>query len=270
MASKREKFGLISLGIFLGLVISVSLFWWDQSILNTQWISFPKFKSFVQELFDRNDDFLTQKDTSGSQKPDIASKNKVKLSGINSGNDSLSLNDSVDMSFFQESGAMDYYIESNPTSDSLDLLFSQAPRKGNIADSLRNDSLLRAQRFALSGEIKVKRDQFIISKNYKVSGLADSTSATAALLDSVLTNDRYSRHLKGNVFRIEFWRSPVNFTGYKMEANKIVLFGNFVPEEVSLEYRDRSIFLRYRNTWYRLEYTPNFQSLNNHKKPERN
>ena len=60
---------------------------------------------------------------------------------------------------------------------------------------------------------------------------------------------------------IEFWESPLHFTGYKMGKNKVVIYGLDQIESVSLLTLDEAIFLKYYEYFFPLEPTSDFLPL---------
>jgi len=70
-------------------------------------------------------------------------------------------------------------------------------------------------------------------------------------LDSVLV-DNY-RGKQSQEFRVEFWKSPLNYRAYILTKNKLVLFGILKPDEVSLAYQaDGKIQLKYFDMTFEL------------------
>lgn len=63
-------------------------------------------------------------------------------------------------------------------------------------------------------------------------------------------------------FSVEFWKSPINYKGYKMGRGKIVLFGIYQSNDVSLVSIGNSVFLKNQELYFRLEPTEVFCNLN--------
>lgn len=64
-----------------------------------------------------------------------------------------------------------------------------------------------------------------------------------------------------NTLQIEFWESPLNTKVYKKGKNKIVLYGISLYDFVSLKYYDDTIYLKYLNQFYPLEFTSEYKQL---------
>ncbi len=63
-------------------------------------------------------------------------------------------------------------------------------------------------------------------------------------------------------YQLEFWKSPVNFKGYKMSKAKIVLFGIDDPESVKIYSVDNILYISNSQNIYKIESTDEFLSLN--------
>jgi hypothetical protein len=59
----------------------------------------------------------------------------------------------------------------------------------------------------------------------------------------------------------EFWVSPVNYKGYRLIKNKIILFGIDEPDEVGLFTKDGKLWLKYKHDFFILNETDNFESF---------
>ncbi|MHC1708095.1 MAG: hypothetical protein AB9842_11340 [Bacteroidales bacterium] len=268
MASKREKIGLILLGIFLGLVVSASFLWWQKHLLKKDWFSFKGIRSAYEKLFDSESDVLAQK----KNQSDAGRKNYnlkepyLYTDTLDARLDSLLLNDSSDLSYLFENSAFEYYIESGNQQDTSYHQPKTYQAYSNPRDTSDSDSLSSAAKKHQS-EFIVKRDQFLNTRTYTVAGYPDSLQRQNNRLDSLLTNDVRTKRLSPNTLRVEFWKSPVNYTGYKLSANRLILFGSFIPDEISLEYHNPKLYLKYRNNYYVLETSSDFQNLVTVKRP---
>jgi hypothetical protein len=267
MASRKEKFGLILLGIFLGLVVSASFLWWGQQVLTKEWFSFKKIRNAYERLFDSDNDFLAQKKQEDKHTRNSGANRKLYPAedSLDARLDSLLLTDSSDLTYLLENGALEYYIESDNPQDTLSFPTGDLGRRKHKNDSLVTDSLYYGFK-KRQGDFVVKRDEFKMSKTYPVFGYPDSLQKQNHRLDSLLTNNRTQSAAQSTI-KVEFWKSPVNYTGYKYSPNRLVLFGSFNPEEIRLEYHNHYLFLRYRNSYYQIETTNDFQSLVSVKHP---
>jgi hypothetical protein len=262
MPSHKEKTGILLLGIFLGILITGSVFWWQKSIYSVDWISFGRVKQFVNSFIDKPDDFLAQLKTriiSGRS----TGKGKLGTSTVSDSldqpfADSLSLNDSI-YNYYNSQG-LDYYIDYNGLPDSLlDPLGQVKP--GSHADSTRKNDSLTAKFAKISEPVAFKRDEILAFRTIRVSGLTDSMINKSAFLDSLLTDDKNAKHIITNQIRVEFWKSPINYKGYKLSKEKLVLFGILDFDDVMLEFQQQRILLKTKNAHYLLKSSNNFEPL---------
>ena len=103
--------------------------------------------------------------------------------------------------------------------------------------------------------IVVMRDELIDVRSTIIEGIIkDSDRADSLIMVVGSGKDK-------NVYRVELWWSPVNFFGYKLAKNKIILFG--INHNDSLIFRNvnDSILLKYRNNQYFLEKDEDFRQL---------
>ena len=55
--------------------------------------------------------------------------------------------------------------------------------------------------------------------------------------------------------------SPVNYRGYKLINEKIILFGIEEPDAVQLFSKEEKLWMKYGQTFYCLEHSDNFESF---------
>ncbi len=267
MATKKEKTGYILLGVFFGLIIAASFLWWQHNFLQKDWISFNKFKDLISGIFDSKTDVLTlagNEPESGNNGPKDRQEN-LRTDSSDARLDSLLMMDHDSLYYYLSGEGMEYYIETGAGSDTLELTTN---RKGSYfkGDSLDYDtSNLRGINRQNMPDIEIRRDRFLISRLYQISGRPDSLK-NSDKIDSLLTNNVRTYRQAPNSMRIEFWKSPVNYTGYKMNGNRIILFGSFDPDGISLEYDNHKLLLHYQNNTFNLVKGDRFQPLTIFKK----
>jgi len=76
-------------------------------------------------------------------------------------------------------------------------------------------------------------------------------------------NDLYTVVVAGDKLRLEvqFWHSPINYNGYRLHHNLLVIYGNFDPLQASFQELKDVIFMKYKNEYYKLEATENYTSM---------
>ncbi|HRY32728.1 MAG TPA: hypothetical protein P5531_07145 [Bacteroidales bacterium] len=267
MASKKEKTGYLLLGVFFGLIIAASFLWWQNNFLRKDWISFHKIGHFISGIFDSKTDVLTltENDTKSGMHADPKNQLESRRNDTSDARlDSLLMMDADSLSYYLAGQGMEYYIETEAGYDTL-INVSNRKRSSSKNDSLESDTST-TQGSMKQGEpdIEVRRDRFLLSRSYRIAGSRDSLR-NPGKLDSILTNNVRTFRQAPNIMRIEFWKSPVNYTGYKMSNNKIILFGNFDPDQISLELVNHKILLHYKNNTFNLVAGDQFQPLSNSK-----
>ena len=80
------------------------------------------------------------------------------------------------------------------------------------------------------------------------------------MIDSLLVDATPSTSAK-NTIKIEFWFSPVNYRGYKMADNKLIIYGMTDFSETSLIFFNNSFYLKDHNIYYPIEITSDFKPL---------
>lgn len=105
----------------------------------------------------------------------------------------------------------------------------------------------------------VYRDKMICSKYFKVKGLSETGNNKIGLLDSLLMND--SQKHPDDMLLVEFWQSPVNYRGYKLCENKLIIFGIDDFATSFIEVINKEIYIYSKNKYYLLEYTTDYKPL---------
>ena len=107
-----------------------------------------------------------------------------------------------------------------------------------------------------SEEIIVKRDELIESRVLKL--IVVNRNAAKGKTDSLIHVFQGSSS-QSPEYRIEFWRSPINYRGFKFIRNAIVTFGLDPNESSRLFLLDDSIYLKHGISVFRLYTTEKFE-----------
>lgn len=122
-----------------------------------------------------------------------------------------------------------------------------------------------------SNDFVVKMDQLIIShiilpshsnENPDAGKVAQSEARnTASKLNPAggLPNED-EKSSEG--YKVEFWASPINYKGYKLLNDKLILFGIEEPDAVELISSNDKLWMKYKNDFFILEHSDNFESFN--------
>jgi hypothetical protein len=89
----------------------------------------------------------------------------------------------------------------------------------------------------------------------KVNKQIEKTDSTLASMSDINISKEPSE------YRIEFWKSPLNFKGYKMSKGKIIIYGINPAPQVKLVEMENIYYLAVNPYTYRLEYTDDFKSF---------
>jgi hypothetical protein len=218
-----NKFILFLIGVVVGIAIGASVVWWMQNYDFKVWFSF-KGKD-IQEIA-RND----------NQNPD-ANQNDEKLK--NTGN-------TVKTAYSKKA-------ESYPKDN--DSVLGGTNKASHYADSIKTEGNNSGD-----DDIVIAKDELLFTRMLKIEGMSAAGDKREAALDSILINDK-TKKPASNIIKVEFWRSPINYKGYKFNGNKLVLFGIYIYENASLEFRNGKLYLNYANIFYLIENTDDFEPL---------
>ncbi len=108
----------------------------------------------------------------------------------------------------------------------------------------------------------VKKDELLDSKNFEVINLQQNENANPS--DSILEKVSGIKDTKKNIlasFKVEFWQSPINYKGFKMTKNKIVLFGINPEDNLKLFHLNDDIFMKHNQNYYKLYFTDDFKQF---------
>lgn len=110
-----------------------------------------------------------------------------------------------------------------------------------------------------NNDIVIAKDEYLATRLIEVKGFNRNNSKDNKL-DSILINDKTKANYT-NIIKTEFWRSPINYKGYKFINNNLILFGIYDFDEVILEFSANKLYMNYKNNYFYIEKTSNFQPL---------
>jgi hypothetical protein len=130
------------------------------------------------------------------------------------------------------------------------------------SDSLLNDTTPSSS--WNKNDFVIRKDRLLKSMDFVVTNASEArqTNPTDSLLEKI-SGIRNERNDAIAAFKVEFWQSPVNYKGYKMTKNKIVLFGMDPDETIMLFHNtdDDGIFLKQNQNYFKIYYTDNFRQF---------
>ncbi|MDP4266827.1 MAG: hypothetical protein Q8880_05285 [Bacteroidota bacterium] len=128
-------------------------------------------------------------------------------------------------------------------------------------DTLYSDSSTYLNDFEnIDRNVIIKKDELIVSRIIRIEGVDIQKNRHNRLLDSLLT-DENDDNIYSDKIIVEFWKSPLNYKGYKMTRTKLVLFGLTDYDDITIRYVRNNYFLHSGNTKYKLLFNDNFMPL---------
>ena len=111
---------------------------------------------------------------------------------------------------------------------------------------------------ASNEEIVVKRDELILTKDVQVNQF--TTDSKDRKRDSLIQT------LQGGnptpvPFKVEFWESPINYRGYRLLKNKVVVFGLNPTLNTSVSLLKGKYYLRHGQAVYQLQEHADFEAF---------
>ena len=114
-------------------------------------------------------------------------------------------------------------------------------------------------------DVMIKKDKLLSTSHITFQVASLEKRKKEMYLDSLLIDDRTQIKYQSQLI-VEFWNSPINYKGYKMSKSKLVLFGLEPIDDVIVKQIENSVYLKYGNRIYRLNFTDDFmpfQAINN-------
>jgi hypothetical protein len=108
-------------------------------------------------------------------------------------------------------------------------------------------------------EVQVATDKLMFIKLIDVEGLIEENNTPD--LDSILLDDRGSTKQSKRVVKVEFWKSPINYQGYKWDTRKLVLFGFNEFDFVRIKFLGDHYYMQYGTLYYQLNQSESFLNL---------
>jgi len=93
-------------------------------------------------------------------------------------------------------------------------------------------------------------------KNKDTSSVNKKNEKTDSTLATMSEVDENKEPLE---YRIEFWKSPLNYKGYKMSRGKIILYGLNSTSPINLTLNDGSYYLLVNQSAYKVDFTDDYK-----------
>ena len=133
-----------------------------------------------------------------------------------------------------------------------------------VIDSISNNDSLHLNSIESNNDenVVVKKDELLVTKNFPVIDLSSIKDEAKNKKDSLIQIvSGVKNDVPGNILNIEYWESPLNYKGYKMAKNKIILYGIAPDDELKLYRYDKNIYLKNNTGTYIMEYSNDFKQL---------
>ncbi len=112
--------------------------------------------------------------------------------------------------------------------------------KNNNPGSMSNKTdeiTVEADKMQLDTFLSINRKIYVPKpKQYQTN--ADDKYAVVTTVDK--------RHLE-----IQFWQSPINYSGYKFSKNLLIIYGNFDMTQITFQELKDTIYMKYKNDYYK-------------------
>lgn len=236
MNEKKSRALLFALGITIGLLVGATVVYVSSPKPNSNGeVSENMIEQIVNKVYglvsskkEANDSLSAKAET-----PDKNSKNKEVLSAKSN---EKATSQVIDSSSIVASNAQ-------VTNDSLS------------ADSAASGAVAMLN---LNDEIIIKKDELLVTKMVDLINLDFASAKQNNHTDSLLQTasgirDNSKLSLAKYSYQVELWKSPINYKGYKMAKNKLVLYGLDQEVPLKLFYLNDNTYLKYSDTFFKLD-----------------
>ncbi len=132
------------------------------------------------------------------------------------------------------------------------------------------DDSIASEIISQDENLVVKQDQLLVTHTLKATDILNDEQKKGN--DNTLTQSTVSKLNPGGGlveiqkqsdedYEVEFWLSPVNYKGYKLASNKLVLFGIEEPDAVKLYNVENKLMMKYGQDYFRLNPSDEFISF---------
>lgn len=125
-------------------------------------------------------------------------------------------------------------------------------------DTLKLASLMEVKE---ENTIVVKKDILVSTRQINIENLSPVIIGNKDSLLNKVSGVRKDNARALHSMNVEFWNSPINYKGYKMTKNKIVLFGITDHDEIKLYTLEDTIYLKLKQGVFKLLHTDEFRQF---------
>jgi hypothetical protein len=109
--------------------------------------------------------------------------------------------------------------------------------------------------------IVVLKDQLLKSQKEKIIKIVGQENKLSTKDSLLKKNAGIKENLGTKELIIEYWQSPLNYKGYKLAKNKLIVFGINENEPLKIFDYGNSLFLRFQGQYVKLENRQEFKSF---------
>ncbi len=120
-----------------------------------------------------------------------------------------------------------------------------------LLDTLKNQILPRDT--TNDEGLSIKRDEQITAMRIPIVYLEPSIEKDSIIKDLLGINENRPTEMT-----VQFWSSPLNFSGYKLSKNTLLLYGLSDQHEYTVYHKDETYYLSYETICYLLKETQQF------------
>jgi len=248
MTNSKGKFLFLFAGMLLGIVIGGSIMYWAGVRQNGSFLS--DFLNAMVRPFDSKHEVVLYESVNLNKE---SVKESIKTTPIKAQSDGSGNQDTIGpVSDLQPSLLTDI----DPISNTNEAESLNTPQSGKHISVEADQSIKVIEDFFLM------TDKLLATRTYSLKELnPQKIRNSTEKLDSLIGNSANRSNGNESVYLVEFWESPINYRGYKMGRNRIVIYGIYLPDFVSLKLLNKNIFLKYLNDYYALDFTNEFKPL---------
>ncbi len=136
---------------------------------------------------------------------------------------------------------------------------SEANENNGSQDSNSTDELANAD--VDDSDIIVMTNQLVsvLSVKVKTDDTARENKKTAKIDSTIAAMSNVNNKTDNEDYRIEFWKSPLNYKGYKMSTGKIILYGISPVTPVSLVSLQGNYYILVNQSAYKIDFTDDYK-----------
>ena len=225
MNIKLNNFKSIFFGFIIGCVFGGSIVWWQKAYL-------------IDRLIDKGIRFFSYSSEKGDKK--------------------LYVDTNYNYSKSPKTKITNNALINEETSDSIDTKAFANNTINNTIDSIYTDSIVK--KYNNLNNYSIAKEELLFSKTLKIHN-KDIKSESLNIADTIFKEDNIGDYNVSSEYNIEFWKSPINFKGYKTGKNKIILFGIYDFKKLLLKKQNDLLYLQCDDKYYIIENTDNFKPL---------